>query len=116
MNLPFFLQGLLIGVSIAAPVGPIGVLCIRRTITYGRVMGFLTGGGAATADAFYGAVAAFGLTSISTLLINYQDLFRLVGGIRGVRSCHKVTLPSLSRFLQVQVFNGLLFEIRLIVH
>ena len=81
MNLPFFLQGLLIGVSIAAPVGPIGVLCIRRTITYGRVMGFLTGGGAATADAFYGAVAAFGLTIISTLLINYQDLLRLVGGI-----------------------------------
>ena len=81
MNLPFFFQGILIGLSIAAPVGPIGILCIRRTISYGRVMGFLTGSGAATADAIYGAVAAFGLTSISTLLINYQDLLRLIGGI-----------------------------------
>ena len=81
MNLPFFLQGVIIGLSIAAPVGPIGILCIRRTLANGRIMGFLTGFGAATADAVYGAFAAFGLTSISLLLINYQDLLRLVGGI-----------------------------------
>lgn len=81
MNLPFFLQGILIGLSIAAPVGPIGILCIRRTLENGRMMGFLTGFGAATADAVYGAIAAFGLTSISLLLINYQDFLRLVGGL-----------------------------------
>ena len=81
MNLPFFLQGVIIGLSIAAPVGPIGILCIRRTMANGRIMGFLTGFGAATADAVYGAIAAFGLTSISLLLINYQDLLRLIGGI-----------------------------------
>lgn len=81
MNLPFFLQGVLIGLSIAAPVGPIGILCIRRTMANGGIMGFLTGFGAATADAVYGAIAAFGLTSISLLFINYHDLLRLIGGI-----------------------------------
>lgn len=81
MNLPFFVKGIIIGLSIAAPVGPIGILCIRRTLEYGRIMGFLTGFGAATADAVYGAIAAFGLTSISLLFINYQDFLRLVGGL-----------------------------------
>jgi len=56
----FFFKGLLIGFSIAAPVGPIGLLCIQRTIAYGRKSGLVTGLGAATADGLYGAVAAFG--------------------------------------------------------
>lgn len=81
MNLPFFLKGLLIGFSIAAPVGPIGVFCIQRTLTKGLLIGILTGFGAATADAVYGSIAAFGLTGISKLLINHQDLLRLGGGV-----------------------------------
>jgi len=78
---PFFLKGLLIGFSIAAPVGPIGLLCIQRTIAYGRKSGLVTGLGAATADGLYGAVAAFGLTAISSFLVGQQFWFRLVGGI-----------------------------------
>ena len=62
MDTTFFLKGLIIGFSIAAPVGPIGVLCIRRTLVKGRVSGFVSGLGAATADALYGCVAGFGLT------------------------------------------------------
>jgi len=82
MNGPWlFLKGLLIGFSIAAPVGPIGLLCIQRTITYGRISGLVTGLGAATADGMYGAVAAFGLTAVSAFLIGQQFWFRLVGGI-----------------------------------
>jgi threonine/homoserine/homoserine lactone efflux protein len=77
----FFLKGLLIGFSIAAPVGPIGLLCIQRTVTYGRVSGFVTGLGAATADGMYGAVAAFGLTTISGFLVGQQLWFRLIGGV-----------------------------------
>lgn len=65
-----FLCGLVIGFSIAAPVGPIGMLCIQRTLAEGRLSGFLSGLGAATADAFYGAVAAFGLTFLEKFLIN----------------------------------------------
>lgn len=80
MNINFFLRGLIIGFSIAAPVGPIGVLCIRRTLAQGRVSGFVSGLGAATADAIYGCVAALGLTFISSLLISQQIWLRLIGG------------------------------------
>ena len=55
-----FAKGLALGLAIAAPVGPIGLLCIRRTLTGGPALGFATGLGAATADAAYGAVAGFG--------------------------------------------------------
>ncbi len=75
-----FLRGLLIGFSIAAPVGPIGVLCIRRTLAEGRLAGFLSGMGAASADMFYGAVAAFGLTAIQDVLLGQSNWLRLIGG------------------------------------
>ena len=61
----FFLKGLAIGFSIAAPVGPIGLLCIRRSLADGLLIGLATGLGAATADAAYGCVAGFGLTAVS---------------------------------------------------
>ncbi|HEX2620980.1 MAG TPA: LysE family translocator [Phototrophicaceae bacterium] len=74
-------KGLILGFSIAAPVGPIGVLCIRRTLANGRLAGFASGMGAATADATYGFIAAFGLTFLSDLLISQQTLLRIVGGL-----------------------------------
>lgn len=80
MDLPLFLRGLMLGFSIAAPVGPIGVLCIRRTLAHGRLHGFASGLGAATADMFYGAIAAFGLTAIANLLTAQQAWLRLLGG------------------------------------
>ncbi len=81
MSTPLFLQGLIIGFSIAAPVGPIGILCIRRTLAEGRASGFFSGMGAATADAFYGCVAGFGLTVISAFLIEQRFWLQVVGGI-----------------------------------
>ena len=78
---PLFLQGLIIGFSIAAPVGPIGILCIRRTLAEGRASGFLSGLGAATADALYGCVAGFGLTVISAFLVDQRFWIQLTGGI-----------------------------------
>jgi threonine/homoserine/homoserine lactone efflux protein len=76
----FMLKGLAIGFSIAAPVGPIGVLCIRRSLRDGMAAGFVTGLGAATADAAYGAVAGFGLTAISGFLIGQRFWIGLLGG------------------------------------
>lgn len=76
-----FARGLLIGLSVAAPVGPIGVLCIRRTLAQGRLSGFVSGLGAATADACYSAIAAFGLAVIATALVRHQGAIRLVGGL-----------------------------------
>ncbi|NMB58797.1 MAG: LysE family translocator, partial [Chloroflexi bacterium] len=69
MELPVIIRGIIMGFSIAAPVGPIGVLCIRRTISNGRLSGLVSGLGAATADGLYGCVAAFGLTFISSFLV-----------------------------------------------
>jgi threonine/homoserine/homoserine lactone efflux protein len=90
MNSTFFLRGLLIGFSIALPVGPIGVLCIRRTLTDGGAIGLLSGLGAASADAVYGIVAGFGLTVVSNVLVQAVWL-RIVGGLflcyLGIRTC-----------------------------
>jgi threonine/homoserine/homoserine lactone efflux protein len=76
-----FLRGLLIGLAIAAPVGPIGLLCIQRTLALGRSAGFLSGLGAATADGFYGAVAAFGLTLVSHALLAERMWIQAFGGV-----------------------------------
>lgn len=73
----FLIQGLLVGLSISAPVGPMGLLCIRRTLALGKTGGFLTGLGVATADGLYSSIAAFGISSISTLLQQYALPFRL---------------------------------------
>jgi predicted secreted hydrolase/threonine/homoserine/homoserine lactone efflux protein len=76
-----FLRGLIIGFSIAAPVGPIGLLCIRRTLANGWLAGLLSGLGAATADALYGSIAAFSLIAVSSLLVSLQFWLRLAGGL-----------------------------------
>ena len=80
-ELGFLLRGIAIGLAIAAPVGPIGLLCIQRTLTYGRAAGLLSGLGAATADAFYGAVAAFGVTLVSHALLAEHAWIQAIGGL-----------------------------------
>lgn len=81
MNIGLFFKGLLVGFLIAMPVGPIGILCIQRTLHKGKLHGMVSGLGAATADAIYGFIAAFGLTFISNFLVKEQPWLRLVGGI-----------------------------------
>jgi len=90
MQIMFLLKGLIAGLVTAVPVGPIGILCSRRMLTHGRKAGFVSGMGAATADAFFGFVAAFGMTFISDLLTGHQFWLRLAGGaflcLLGVRT------------------------------
>jgi threonine/homoserine/homoserine lactone efflux protein len=81
MGLELFLRGAGVGFCIAAPVGPIGVLCIRRSLSQGQVNGFVCGLGAATADALYGSVAAFGLTLVSNFLVQQQVWLGWIGGL-----------------------------------
>lgn len=76
-----FLKGLLIGFAIAAPVGPIGVLCIQRSLHDGFKIGLMTGLGAALADGTYGLIAGFGLSAVSSLLIAQQFWIRIIGGL-----------------------------------
>ncbi len=81
MDLALLTRGVILGFSIAAPVGPIGVLCIRRTLAGGRALGFVSGLGAASADTIYGAIAAFGLTFVSVFLINQAVWLKVAGGL-----------------------------------
>ena len=74
-------KGMLIGFAIAAPVGPIGLLCIQRTLARGRWAGVLSGLGAASADAVYGCVAGFGLASAADLLLAWQAPLQRLGGL-----------------------------------
>ncbi len=81
MVFTLFLKGFILGFSIAAPVGPIGILCIRTTLAYGFLAGFFCGLGAATASSLYGAIAGFGLTLISDFLLRYRIFVSIFGGI-----------------------------------
>ena len=81
MPLDYLLKGLIIGFSIAAPVGPIGVLTIKRTLAEGRLSGFVTGMGAAMADTVYGFIAGFGLTVISAFILTQAFWIKLIGGL-----------------------------------
>ncbi len=77
----FFLKGLIIGFSIAAPVGPIGILCIQRSLNRGFRAGFISGMGAATADMIYGLIAVFGVTAVSNQMIAQSHLLGIAGGL-----------------------------------
>ncbi|MBT5051088.1 MAG: LysE family transporter [Rhodospirillaceae bacterium] len=77
----FFLKGVAAGFVVAAPVGPVAVMCVRRTLVRGALSGYATGLGAAIADTVYGVVAAYGISFLAALLFDNAFWFRLVGGI-----------------------------------
>jgi threonine/homoserine/homoserine lactone efflux protein len=81
LPLPLPIRGLFIGFTIAAAVGPISLLTIRRTLAHGQLYGFVSGLGVATADATYAAIAAFGLTALTSVLVSGHLLLGLVGGL-----------------------------------
>jgi threonine/homoserine/homoserine lactone efflux protein len=81
VDVSLIIQGMVIGLTLAAPVGPIALICIRRTVAEGKFHGMASGLGVATADSFYAAVAVLGLTIISGFIIANQDLFRTVASI-----------------------------------
>jgi threonine/homoserine/homoserine lactone efflux protein len=80
MDPTLIIRGFVLGFTIAAAVGPISLLCIRRTLAEGRLVGLVSGLGVATADATYGAIAAFGLTAVTDLLVDGRRVLGIVGG------------------------------------
>jgi threonine/homoserine/homoserine lactone efflux protein len=80
MDPTLIIRGFVLGFTIAAAVGPISLLCIRRTLAEGRLVGLVSGLGVATADATYGAIAAFGLTAITDLLVDGRRVLGIIGG------------------------------------
>lgn len=81
MDLGLFIQGMIIGLTLAVPIGPLSLVCIHRTVVNGRLHGIMSGLGIATADSFYAAVVFLGLTAVSGLIIGNQVIFRLVAGV-----------------------------------
>lgn len=75
------IQGVLFGFFLALPVGPVGVLCVQRTLSQGRMHGLISGLGAAFGDALYGAVAAFGISAVEEWITGHQGALRLAGGV-----------------------------------
>lgn len=81
MDISFLIRGLIFGLSIAAVVGPMSVLCMQRTVNRGLLYGLVSGMGIATADGIYGSIAGFGLTVIISLLFSLQLWIHLLGGL-----------------------------------
>lgn len=79
--LVLILSGLLIGVAVAAPIGPVNLICIRRTLKYGMLNGFASGAGAAVGDGVFAIVAAFGVTAVISFVAAYSGWLQLVGGV-----------------------------------
>ncbi|MBU0969896.1 MAG: LysE family transporter [Proteobacteria bacterium] len=109
MEFEFLIKGIVIGFSIAAPVGPIGILTIQRSLTHGPLAGLATGFGAATADAIYGCVAGFGITAVSFWLFSFQTWLLLAGGLflcgLGLATLRK-TPPAQGENQRAPVFRG----------
>lgn len=106
----YLLKGLGCGFAIAAPVGPVGVICVRRTLVNGRRAGLVAGFGAAVADMLYGAIAAFSLTLVSEWLIAHEHPIRLVGGVAlvffGIRILRRVAAgPSDAALTTYEAFR-----------
>ena len=80
MEIDFLIKGIIVGFLASIPLGPVGVLCIQRTINKGRTSGVISGMGAATVDSFYALVAAFGLTYIINFIVEQQFYIELIGG------------------------------------
>ncbi len=79
--LVLILSGLLIGVAVAAPIGPVNLICIRRTLKYGMLNGFVSGAGAAVGDGVFAIVAAFSVTAVISFVAAYSGWLQLVGGV-----------------------------------
>jgi len=114
-----FLQGWVVGFIIASPLGPVGVLCIRRTLTESRLVGLLTVLGAATADAFYGLVAGLGLTAVSHALLAHRTPLRLGAGlfllILGVRMLRAQSPAAESGAAKTRTLAGAYFSTLLLM-
>lgn len=115
LELPFFIRGIIIGLAIAVPVGPVGILCVQRTLALGASCGLISGLGAAVADTIYGFIAALGVTFFSSFLLEHQAAFRLAGAAFlvyiGIKSIirdpfKKQTSASMALMGYIKVFSS----------
>jgi threonine/homoserine/homoserine lactone efflux protein len=109
MELSIVTKGVIIGFSMAAPVGPISLLCIRRSLTDRLAAGFVSGLGVATADAFYAGIAVLGMSNISSFLLHQATILRLLGGVflvyLGISTLLKNPLSSLNSVMSTSLWK-----------
>ncbi|HEU4345488.1 MAG TPA: LysE family transporter [Candidatus Binatia bacterium] len=108
MPIHLLIQGITIGVVVAVPVGPLGLLCINRAFSMGAMCGLLSGLGVATADALAAGVAALGLSLISRFFADHQILLRLIGGLFLCCLGYKIYKTEPARQARLVDVNGLL--------
>ena len=115
----FFIKGLIIGFAMAVPIGPVGIMCIRKTLAEGHSRGLIIGIGSATADALFGSMAAFGLTFISDAITAHQFWLRLVGGavllFLGVRTFYAQPKDPKIRYESTGVFRSFFYAFFLVI-
>lgn len=119
MDYILFIKCIVSGFLLAAPIGPVNLICIRRTLSDGRVTGLIVGMGAAIADALYGYVAATGLSSLTTFILHYGTVFRWGGGVfviyLGIRTFRAAPRSSTtapeenSSYSLYRLFTGIFF-------
>lgn len=108
MSITLLLQGILMGLVVAVPVGPLGLLCISRSLAMGPTYGLFSGLGVATADALAAAIAALSITLISGFLSEYQIVLRLVGGAFLCYLGYTIYVTEPVTQAPIKDFNGLL--------
>ena len=105
-----FLQGVLVGLGASVPLGPVGVLCVQRTLSKGRISGFISGLGAAFADTFFAALAVMGLAYIKGLIKEHESYFTCFGGLLVIYIGLKIYLSNPVKQIRQANFKRHRFE------
>ena len=108
MSIYLLIEGIMIGLVVAVPVGPLGLLCINRALMLGPVCGLCSGLGVATADAIAAGIAALGITLVSGFLMDHQLLLRLIGGVFLCYLGYKIYRTEAVSRVPINSVNGLL--------
>jgi threonine/homoserine/homoserine lactone efflux protein len=98
VDLPLFVKSLALGVAVAAPVGPMSLLCVERTLARGQANGAVFGAGIAAADGTYAAIAAFGITALASALVAATGWIRLLGSLLLLFLGWRIMLRSPARY------------------
>lgn len=107
MSIYLLIEGMMIGLVVAVPVGPLGLLCINRALMLGPVCGLFSGLGVASADAIAAGIAALGITLISSFLADHQFLLRLIGGVFLCYLGYKIFRTEAVAKVPINSVNGL---------
>lgn len=100
-----FIKGIIIGLLVSVPLGPIGIMCIQRTLNKGYMSGFISGLGAATADILFSIIAGFGLSIIINFIVERHIYFQILGGLFVLYIGYRIFSTNPVKQLKLQRLN-----------